>query len=84
MLVILGEKKLILGRIENFKGSINPYSTTVLIQGRQNHIVLQTFYLKNSRELDRQIPGFFKEEEISYNMSKFELPMTFLVHFASI
>ena len=83
MLVILGEQKLNLGKIENFKWSINPYSTTVLIQGRQNHIVLQTLYLKNSREFDRKVQGFFKEEEISYDMSKFELTMTFPAHIAS-
>ena len=50
---------------------LNPYCTTVLIQERQNHVVLQTFYLKNGRELDRNIQSLFKVEEISYNMSKF-------------
>ena len=46
---------------------------TVPVQGRQNQVVLQTFYLKNSRELDIKVQGYSKEEEISYNMSKFEL-----------
>ena len=41
ILVMLVEKKLHLGKIENFKGSINPYSPTVLIRGRKNYIVLQ-------------------------------------------
>ena len=71
ILVILDEKKLILVKIENFKGLINPYSTTVLIRGRQNHVVLQTSYLRNGKELDKKILNFFKEEEIAYNMSKF-------------
>ena len=34
---------------------INSYSPTVVIRGRQNHSVLQTFYLKNSRELDIKV-----------------------------
>ena len=71
ILVILDEKKLILVKIENFKGLINPYGTTVLIRGRQNHVVLQTSYLRNGKELDRKILNFFKEEEIAYNMLKF-------------
>ena len=71
ILVILDEKKLILVKIENFKGLINPYMPTVPIRGRQNHVVLQTFYLRNGKELDRNILNFFKEEEIAYNMSKF-------------
>ena len=64
--------------------SFNPYSPTVLIRGRQNHIVHQTFYLKNIRELDIKVQGYFKEVEISYNMLKFELPTTILAHFASM
>ena len=71
ILVILDEKKLILVKIENFKGLINPYGTTVLIRGRQNHVVLQTSYLRNGKELDKKILNFFKEEEIAYNMLKF-------------
>ena len=71
ILVILDEKKLILVKIENFKGLINPYGTTVLIRGRQNHVVLQTSYLRNGKELDRSTLNFFKEEEIAYNMFKF-------------
>ena len=71
ILAILDEKKLILVKIENFKGLINPYGTTVLIRGRQNHVVLQTSYLRNGKELDRKILNFFKEEEIAYNMLKF-------------
>ena len=55
---------------------------TVPVQGRQNQVVLQTFYLKNSREFDRKVQGFFTEEEISYDMSKFELPITFPAHIA--
>ena len=49
----------------------NPYCTTVLVRGRQNHVVLQTSYLRNGKELDRNIQYFFKEEEIAYNMSNF-------------
>ena len=71
ILVILDEKKLILVKIENFKGLINPYMPTVPVRGRQNHVVLQTSYLRNSKELDRNILNFFKEEEIAYNMLKF-------------
>ena len=71
ILVILDEKKLILVKIENFKGMINPLSTTVPVRGRQNHVALQTSYLRNGKELDRNILIIFKEEEISYNMSKF-------------
>ena len=71
ILVILDEKKLILVKIENFKGLINPYCTTFLIRGRQNHVILQTSYLRNGKELDRNILNFFKEEEIYYNMLKF-------------
>ena len=71
ILVILDDKKLTLVKIENFKGLINLYCTTALIRGRQNHVVLQTISLKNGRELDRNIQNLFKEEEISYNMSKF-------------
>ena len=71
ILVILDEKKLILVKIENFKGLINPYGTTVLIRGRQNHVVLQTSYLRNGKELDKKLLNFFKEEEIAYNMLKF-------------
>ena len=71
ILVILGEKKLILVKLENFKGLINPFCTTVPIRGRQNHVILQTSYLRNGKELDRNILNFFKGEEISYNMSKF-------------
>ena len=44
---------------------------TVPIQGRQKHVVLQTSYLKNGKELDRNFLNFFKDEEIAYNMSKF-------------
>ena len=69
--VILDEKNLIVGKIENFKGSINPYMPTVPARGRQNHVVLQTSYLRNGKELDKKILNFFKEEEIAYNMSKF-------------
>ena len=58
-----------------FLALINPYPTTVLIWGRQNHVVLHTFYLKNGRESDIKIKGFFEEEEIS---SKFGHPRTFL------
>ena len=71
ILVILDEKKLILVKIENFKRLINPYMPTVPIRGRQNHVVLKTSYLRNGKELDRNILNFFKEEEIAYNMSKF-------------
>jgi hypothetical protein len=70
ILVILDEKKLILVKIENFKGLINPYCATVPVRGRQNHVILQTSYLRNGKELDRSI-NFFKEEEIAYNMLKF-------------
>jgi hypothetical protein len=84
ILVILDEKDLILGKIENFKGSINPYMPTVPIRGRQNHVALQTSYLRNGKELDRMALNFFKEEEISYNMSKFWFPVTFLADFTSI
>ena len=44
---------------------------TVPVRGRQNHVVLQTSYLRNGKELDKKILNFFKEEEIAYNMSKF-------------
>ena len=44
---------------------------TVPIRGRQNHVALQTSYLRNGKELDKNILNFFKEEEIAYNMSKF-------------
>ena len=71
ILVILEEKKLILVKIENFKRLINPLSATVPVRGRQNHVVLKTFYLRNGKELDKKILNFFKEEEIAYNMSKF-------------
>ena len=71
ILVILDEKKLILVNIENFKGLINPYMPTVPVRGRQNHVVLQTSYLRNGKELDKKLVNFFKEEEIAYNMSKF-------------
>ena len=57
---------------------------THLIGGQQNHILLKTFYIKNNRELDIKVQGPFKEERISYHMSKFELPKTSLMHFASI
>ena len=50
---------------------INPYCTTVPVRGRQNHVVLQTSYLRNGKELDRNIQNFFEAEEIYYNMSKF-------------
>ena len=59
ILVILDEKKLILVKIENFKGLINPYMPTVPIRGRQNHVVLQTFYLKNCWEWDIKVPSYF-------------------------
>ena len=49
----------------------NPYCTTVLVRGRQNHVVLQASYLRNGKELDRNSLNFFKEEEIAYIMSKF-------------
>ena len=65
------KKIYFLGKIENFKGSINPYMPTVPIRGRQNHVVLQTSYLRNGKELDRNILNFFEEEKIAYNMSKF-------------
>ena len=54
-----------------FVALLNPYMATVPIRGRLNHVVLQTFYLRNGKELDRNVLNFFKEEEISYNMSKF-------------
>ena len=57
---------------------------TVPIQGRQNHVVLQTFYLKNNRELDIKVLDYFKGEEISNNVSKFEPPTTIVAHLASI
>ena len=84
ILVILDEKKLILVKIENFKGLINPYGTTVLIRGRQNHVVLQTLYLKNRKESNMKIEGFFKDKEISYNVAKFGHPRTFLADLALI
>ena len=71
ILVILDEKKLILVKIENFKRLINPYMPTVPIRGRQNHVVLQTSYLRNRKKLDSNNMNLFKEEEIAYNMSKF-------------
>ena len=84
ILVILDEEKSILVKIGNFKWSINPYPTTVLIWGRQNHVVLQTFYLKNGRESDMKIEGFFEEEEISYNVANLGHPRTFLADLASL
>ena len=78
------KKKLILVKIDNIKGLFNPYCTTVPIRGRQNHVILQTSYLRNGKELDRMALNFFKEEEISYNMSKFWFPVTFLADFTSI
>ena len=71
ILVILDEKKWISVKIENFKVLINPYMPTVPVRERQNHVVLQTSYLRNGEEIDRNILNFFKEEEIAYNMSKF-------------
>ena len=56
---------------QRFDNHINPYMPTVPIRGRQNHVVLQTFYLRNGKELDRNTLNFFKEEKIAYNMSKF-------------
>ena len=84
ILVILDEKKLILVKIENFKRLINPYMPTVPIRGRQNHVVLQTLYLKNRKESDMKIEGFFEEEEISYIVAKFGHPRTFLADLALI
>ena len=70
-LVILDEKKLILVKIENFKGLINPYMPTVPIRGRQNHVVLQTSYLRNSKELDRNILTFLKRRKLPTTCSNF-------------
>ena len=64
ILVILGEKKLILVKIENFKGLINPYMPTVPVRGRQNHVVLQTSYLRNGKELDKKIQTFLKRRKL--------------------
>ena len=71
ILVILDRKKSILVKIGNFKWPINPLGHSAQLRGRQNHVVLQTSYLRNGKELDRNIPNFFKEEEIAYNMLKF-------------
>ena len=71
ILVIFNKNNPILGKIGNFKWPINPLGHSVQLRGRQNHVVLQTFYLRNGKELDRNILNFFKEEEIAYNMLKF-------------
>ena len=71
ILVILDGKKPNLVKIGNFKWSINPLGHSAQLRGRQNHVVLQTSYLRNSMELDRNILKFFKGEEIAYNMLKF-------------
>ena len=84
ILVILDEKKSILVKIGNFKLSINPLGHSAQLRGRQNHVVLQTLYLKNRKESVMKIEGFFKEEEISYNVSKFGHPRTFLADLGSI
>ena len=77
-------KKSILVKIGNFKWPINPLGHSAQLRGRQNHVVLQTFYLKNGKESDMKIKGFFDEEEISYNVAKFGHPRTFLADLASI
>ena len=64
ILVILDEKKLILVKIENFKGLINPYMPTVPVRGRKNHVVLQTSYLRNGKELDKNIQTFLKKRKL--------------------
>ena len=40
-----------ISKIKLFRTHFNPYIPTVPIWGRQNHVVLQTFYLKNGRKL---------------------------------
>ena len=70
ILVILDGKKPNLVKIGNFKWSINPLGHSAQLRGRQNHVVLQTLYLKNRKESDMKIESFFEEEEISYNISK--------------
>ena len=84
ILVILDGKKSILVKIGNFKLSINPLGHSAQLRGRQNHVVLQTLYLKNGKESDMKSEGFFKEEEISYNVAKFGHPRTFLADLALI
>ena len=84
ILVILDGKKSILVKIGNFKLSINPLGHSVQLRGLQNHVVLQTLYLTNRKESDIKIEGFFKEEEISYNVAKFGHPRTFLADLALI
>ena len=64
ILVILDGKKPNLVKIGNFKWSINPLGHSAQLRGRQNHVVLQTLYLKNRKESDMKIEGFFEEEEI--------------------
>ena len=57
----LDEIKSILVKIKNFKRMINPYFTTVPIRGRQNHVVLRTFYRRNGKKLDMNILFFLKK-----------------------
>ena len=84
ILVILDERKSILVKLGNFKWPINPLGHSAQLRGRQNHVVLQTLYLKNRTESDIKIEGFFKEEEISYNVAKFGHSRTFLADLALI
>ena len=84
ILLILDEKKSILVKIGNFKWPINPLAHSAQLRGLKNHALLQTFYLKNGRESDIKTQSFFTEEEISYYMSKFGYPGTFLADLGSI
>ena len=84
ILVILDGKKPNLVKIGNFKWSINPLGHSAQLRGRQNHVVLHTLYLKNRKESDTKIQGFFEEEEISYIVAKFGHPRTFLADLALI
>ena len=84
ILVILDGKKPNLVKIGNFKWSINPLGHSAQLRGRQNRVVLQTLYLKNRKESDMKIKGFFEEEEISCIVAKFGHPRTFLWDLALI
>ena len=71
-------------RFGNSLSFFNPLGHSVQLRGRQNHVVLQTLYLKNRKESDMKIEGFFEEEEISYIVAKFGHPRTFLADLALI
>ena len=63
---------------------INPLGSRVAKKQRFYHDVFQALYLDNGSKFGISCSSIFKEEEIFYNISKFQLPTTIPTTFMAL